>query len=119
MSINIIAHEQDLHCCLCSTPPPQVSASPNIESTAGGLWNYLFSGRLKYRDGETIISTWKQEKRGGEVLTLKSVSVRSLQHGYRWVLPMMDSHTWPDRMCCSTGCPLAVKIIRQGIVIGS
>ena len=28
------------------------------------------------------------------------------------------SHTWPDGMCRSTGCPFAVKIMRQGIVIG-
>ena len=28
------------------------------------------------------------------------------------------SHTGPDGMCCSTGCPFAVKIMRQGIAIG-
>ena len=28
------------------------------------------------------------------------------------------SHTWPDGMCRSIGCPFAAKIMRQGIIIG-
>ena len=63
------------------TPPPPVTTPPEIKSTAGKLWNHIFSAGIKnimtfsafmadgtciIFDGETKITMGKQQKQGRE-----------------------------------------------------
>ena len=43
---------------------------------------------------------------------------QSVSHFSQFLTPKGYSHTRPDGMCRSTGCPFTVKIMRQGTVIG-